>query len=34
MPPLIEASRVGATLGEMADVMRRQFGEFKEPQFW
>ena len=34
MPPLIEASRVGATLGEMADVMRRQFGEFKEPPLW
>ena len=34
MPTLIEACRVGATLGEMADVMRREFGEFREPPLW
>lgn len=34
MPALIEASRSGATLGEMSDVLRREFGEFKEPGLW
>jgi methylmalonyl-CoA mutase N-terminal domain/subunit len=34
MPALIEASRAGATLGEMAGVFRREFGEFKEPGLW
>ena len=31
MPPLIEAARVGVTLGEMSDVLRTEFGEFREP---
>jgi methylmalonyl-CoA mutase N-terminal domain/subunit len=34
MPLLVQAARVGATLGEMADEMRAQFGLFKEPALW
>lgn len=34
MPPLLEAARTGATLGEMSDVMRVEFGEFREPSPW
>jgi methylmalonyl-CoA mutase N-terminal domain/subunit len=34
MPALIEASRACATLGEMSDVLRHEFGEFKEPGLW
>jgi methylmalonyl-CoA mutase, N-terminal domain len=34
MPPLIDAARAGATLGELADVFRSVFGEFREPQPW
>jgi len=34
MPPLIDATRAGATLGELADVFRSVFGEFREPQLW
>ena len=34
MPTLIEAARSGVTLGEMSDVMRTEFGEFREPSPW
>jgi methylmalonyl-CoA mutase, N-terminal domain len=34
MPPLIDAVRVGATLGELSDVFRAVFGEFREPHPW
>jgi methylmalonyl-CoA mutase, N-terminal domain len=34
MPALVEATRAGATIGEMADVFRAAFGEFREPQVW
>jgi methylmalonyl-CoA mutase N-terminal domain/subunit len=34
MDSLIEAVRTGATLGEMSDVMRAEFGEFEEPDLW
>ncbi len=34
MPPLLEAARAGATVGEMADVFRQEFGEFREPDPW
>jgi methylmalonyl-CoA mutase N-terminal domain/subunit len=34
MPPLIDAARAGATLGELADVFRSVFGEFREPALW
>jgi methylmalonyl-CoA mutase, N-terminal domain len=34
MPALIDAARGGATVGEMADVFREVFGEFREPQVW
>jgi len=34
MPALIDATRAGATVGEMADVFRDVFGEFREPQVW
>ncbi|HTG48203.1 MAG TPA: methylmalonyl-CoA mutase family protein [Actinomycetota bacterium] len=34
MPPLLEAARAGATLGELADVFRSAFGEFREPRPW
>jgi methylmalonyl-CoA mutase N-terminal domain/subunit len=34
MPALVEAARAGATVGEMSDVFRRTFGEFREPSPW
>jgi methylmalonyl-CoA mutase N-terminal domain/subunit len=34
MPVLLEAVRAGATLGELADVFRATFGEFREPDPW
>jgi methylmalonyl-CoA mutase N-terminal domain/subunit len=34
MPALIEATRAGATVGEMTDVFREAFGEFREPAPW
>jgi methylmalonyl-CoA mutase N-terminal domain/subunit len=34
MPSLLDAARAGATLGELADVFRSVFGEFREPQPW
>jgi methylmalonyl-CoA mutase N-terminal domain/subunit len=34
MPALVECARAGATVGEMADVFRQSFGEFREPSPW
>ena len=34
MPALVEAARAGATVGEMCDVFRAAFGEFREPSPW
>jgi methylmalonyl-CoA mutase N-terminal domain/subunit len=34
MEPLIDAVRIGATLGELSDVFREVFGEFREPSPW
>ena len=34
MAPLLDAARVGVTLGEMSDVLRAEFGEFTEPSPW
>jgi methylmalonyl-CoA mutase N-terminal domain/subunit len=34
MPPLLDAVRAGATLGELSDVFRGVFGEFREPHPW
>ena len=34
MPPLIEGARAGATVGEMSQVFRAEFGEFREPNPW
>ena len=34
MPALIDATRAGATVGEMAGVFRDVFGEFREPRVW
>jgi methylmalonyl-CoA mutase, N-terminal domain len=34
MPALVEAARAGATVGEMSEVFRRTFGEFREPSPW
>ena len=34
MPALIDAAEAGATLGEMSDVLRDEFGEFSEPSLW
>ena len=34
MPSLLDAARSGVTLGEMSDVMRAEFGEFREPSPW
>ena len=31
MPPIIEASRAYATIGEMCDALREVFGEYEEP---
>jgi methylmalonyl-CoA mutase N-terminal domain/subunit len=34
MTALIGATRAGATIGEMSDVFRQVFGEFREPSPW
>ena len=34
MPSLIAAARAGATLGEISDVLRSRFGEYREPVPW
>ena len=34
MPVLVDAARVGATLGELSDAFRGVFGEFREPDLW
>ena len=34
MPSLVDAVRAGATLGELSDVFRSVFGEFREPHPW
>ena len=34
MPGIMECARAGVTLGEIADTMRRCFGEYREPQPW
>jgi methylmalonyl-CoA mutase N-terminal domain/subunit len=34
MPALIEAASATATVGEMSDVFRQLFGEFREPSPW
>lgn len=34
MPSLIAAARAGATVGEISDVMRARFGEYREPVPW
>jgi (2R)-ethylmalonyl-CoA mutase len=34
MPALVVAARAGATVGEMCDVFRSAFGEFREPSPW
>ncbi len=34
MPPIMDCARAGVTLGEMSDVMRDEFGEFREPSPW
>ena len=34
MPSILDAARAGATLGEIADALRGQFGEYREPVPW
>jgi methylmalonyl-CoA mutase N-terminal domain/subunit len=34
MPALVGAAQAGATVGEMSDVFRCAFGEFREPSPW
>jgi methylmalonyl-CoA mutase N-terminal domain/subunit len=34
MPALVDAARAGATVGEMCEVFRQEFGEFREPPPW
>ncbi len=34
VPALVNGARAGATLGELSDVLRAAFGEFKEPNPW
>ena len=29
MPPIIEAVKAGTTLGEISDILRTEFGEYK-----
>ena len=31
MPPILEAARAYATLGEMCDALREVWGEYEEP---
>jgi methylmalonyl-CoA mutase N-terminal domain/subunit len=31
MPPILEASRAYATIGEMCDALREVWGEYTEP---
>ncbi len=34
MPPIIEAVKARATLGEICDVLRKEFGEWREPPIY
>jgi methylmalonyl-CoA mutase N-terminal domain/subunit len=34
MPHLVEGARAGATLGEMCDVFREEFGRYRDPARW
>ncbi len=34
MPAILGAARCGGTVGEIADVLREQFGEYREPSPW
>jgi methylmalonyl-CoA mutase N-terminal domain/subunit len=34
IPPILHAVEVGATLGEIADALRRVFGEAREPSIF
>jgi methylmalonyl-CoA mutase N-terminal domain/subunit len=34
MPPILECVRAYATLGEMCDILRSVFGEYREPPFY
>jgi methylmalonyl-CoA mutase N-terminal domain/subunit len=34
MPALLVAARAGATIGEISDVLRARFGEYREPGLW
>jgi methylmalonyl-CoA mutase N-terminal domain/subunit len=34
MPPIVEAVKAYATLGEICQAMKRVFGEHKEPVKW
>ena len=34
MPSLIAAARAGATLGEISEVLKTKFGEYREPVPW
>jgi methylmalonyl-CoA mutase N-terminal domain/subunit len=31
MPPLVQAVQVGCTVGEISDVYRNVFGEYRDP---
>lgn len=34
MPAILDCARAGATLGEISDVMRTEFGTYREPNPW
>jgi methylmalonyl-CoA mutase N-terminal domain/subunit len=34
MPPLLDAARAGATIGEITDLFRDAFGTYREPAAW
>ncbi len=33
MPPIIDAVRVGVTVGEISDIYREVFGVYRDPAF-
>jgi methylmalonyl-CoA mutase N-terminal domain/subunit len=34
MPPILVAARCGATVGEISDVLRQEYGDYREPSPW
>jgi methylmalonyl-CoA mutase N-terminal domain/subunit len=34
MPRILDAVKVGVTLGEVVDVLKKEFGEWREPPIY